>query len=145
MLTAANTEISLRAAGVSARNTQLTVQHEGLQARLATTEHQMQEREAALTCARAALLEKDSGLRQLQGQVAQLEGQVVEGQQGSRQQDDAARSLRAQLDTSAQAVLDAERRVADKQRAFNLLQADFAKQKADAAVATLQAVDLRAE
>jgi hypothetical protein len=43
----------------------------------------------------------------------------------------ACRELRVQLQARDQAVQDAERRVADKQRAFNLLHADFAKQKAE--------------
>jgi len=43
--------------------------------------------------------------------------------------------LERQLQCKDQLVQDAERRVADKQRAFNLLHADFVKQKADAAEA----------
>lgn len=38
---------------------------------------------------------------------------------------------------------DAERRVADKQRAFNLLHADFVKQKAEAAEAVEATVQLQ--
>jgi chromosome segregation ATPase len=91
MLSAANSEISLRAAAVSARNTQLTVQLEGLGARLVGAEQQIQQREAALCTARAALLEKDSGLRRLECQVAVLEQQVVAGQQGTSQLDSSIR------------------------------------------------------
>lgn len=40
--------------------------------------------------------------------------------------------LERQLQHKQALVQDAERRVADKQRAFNLLHADFAKQKAEA-------------
>jgi hypothetical protein len=43
--------------------------------------------------------------------------------------------LDRQLQHKDQLVQDAERRVADKQRAYNLLYADFAKQKAEAAEA----------
>jgi hypothetical protein len=51
--------------------------------------------------------------------------------------------LERQLQHQEQLVLDAERRVADKQRAFNLLHADFAKQKADAAEAAEAVADLQ--
>jgi hypothetical protein len=43
--------------------------------------------------------------------------------------------LGRQLQQKDSLVQDAERRVADKQRAYNLLYADFAKQKAEAAEA----------
>jgi hypothetical protein len=87
MLSSANSEISLRAAAVNARKTQLTVQLEGLGARLSGAERQIQDREAALATSRTALLEKDSGLRQLGGQVAALRQQLMVAHQGSKQQD----------------------------------------------------------
>ena len=87
MLSSANSEISLRAAAINARNTQLTVQLEGLGARLSGAEQQIQDREAALATARTALLEKDSGLRQLEGQVAALRQQLLDAHQGSKKQD----------------------------------------------------------
>jgi predicted phage tail protein len=91
MLSSANSEISLRAAAVSGRNTQLSVQLEGLGARLSGAEQQIQDREAALATARTALLEKDSGLRQLEGQVAALRQQVTEAHQDGKKQDDCIR------------------------------------------------------
>lgn len=91
MLGSANSEISLRAAAINARNTQLTVQLEGLGARLSGAEQQIQDREAALAAARTAMLEKDSGLRQLEGQVAALRQQLVDCHQGARKQDDRIR------------------------------------------------------
>jgi hypothetical protein len=53
----------------------------------------------------------------------------------------ACRELQYQLEVKGQLVQDAERRVADKQRAYNLLHADFVKQKATAAEAEQQAVE----
>lgn len=57
----------------------------------------------------------------------------------------AASELEPQLQHSAALVQDAERRVADKQRAFNLLHADFAKQKAEAAEAADKAAQLQTQ
>lgn len=91
MLSSANNEISLRAAAINARNTQLTVQLEGLGARLSGAEQQIQDREAALAAARTAMLKKDSGLRQLEGQVAALRQQLVDCHQDGRKQDDCIR------------------------------------------------------
>jgi hypothetical protein len=51
--------------------------------------------------------------------------------------------LERQLQHKDQLVQDAERRVADKQRAYNLLYADFAKQKAEAADAVEAAAKLQ--
>jgi chromosome segregation ATPase len=93
MLGSANNEISLRAAAINARNTQLTIQLEGLGARLTGAEQQIQEREAALAAARTAMLEKDSGLRQLQGHVAALRQQLVEAQQGEMKQGNCIRQV----------------------------------------------------
>lgn len=53
----------------------------------------------------------------------------------------ACRELQRQLEGKEQLVQDAERRVADKQRAYNLLHADFVKQKATAAEAEQRAAD----
>jgi hypothetical protein len=52
----------------------------------------------------------------------------------------ACRELQRQLECKGQLVQDAERRMADKQRAYNLLHADFVKQKATAAEAEQQAL-----
>lgn len=93
MLSGANSEISLRAAAVNARNTQLTVQLEGLGARLSGAEQQIQDREAALATARTALLEKDSGLRQLEGQVAALRQQLLDAHQDGKKQDNSIRQV----------------------------------------------------
>jgi hypothetical protein len=51
--------------------------------------------------------------------------------------------LERQLQHKDQLIQDAERRVADKQRAYNLLYADFAKQKAEAAEAVEAASQLQ--
>ena len=51
--------------------------------------------------------------------------------------------LERQLQHKEQLIQDAERRVADKQRAYNLLYADFAKQKAEAAEAVEAASQLQ--
>lgn len=51
--------------------------------------------------------------------------------------------LQRQLQVKDQLVQDAERRVADKQRGYNLLYADFAKQKAEAADAVEAAAQLQ--
>lgn len=51
--------------------------------------------------------------------------------------------MERQLQNKDQLIQDAERRVADKQRAYNLLYADFAKQKAEAAEAVEAAVQLQ--
>lgn len=51
--------------------------------------------------------------------------------------------LERQLQQKDQLIQDAERRVADKQRAYNLLYADFAKQKAEAAEAVEAASQLQ--
>jgi hypothetical protein len=53
----------------------------------------------------------------------------------------ACRELQRQLEDKEQLVQDAERRVADKQRAYNLLHADFVKQKATAAEAEQMAAE----
>jgi hypothetical protein len=53
----------------------------------------------------------------------------------------ACRELQRQLEAKEQLVQDAERRMADKQRAYNLLHADFVKQKAAAAEAEQRAAD----
>lgn len=97
MLSSANSEISLRAAAINARNTQLTVQLEGLGARLSGAEQQLQDREGALAAARAAMLEKDSGLRQLEAQVAALGQQLVGAQLDSKKQDSCIRQVLHQL------------------------------------------------
>lgn len=104
MLGSANNEISLRAAAVNARNTQLTIQLEGLGARLAGAEQQIQEREAALASARTAMLEKDSGLRQLQGQIAALRQQLVEAQQGEMKQGNCIRQVYTTVPRQSHAV-----------------------------------------
>jgi len=100
MLSSANSEISLRAAAINARNTQLTVQLEGLDARLSGAEQQLQDREGALAATRAAMLEKDSGLRQLEAQVAALGQQLVGAQQDSKKQDSCIRQVLHQLHRS---------------------------------------------
>eukprot|EP00775_Hariotina_reticulata_P005424 gene5424-5657_t len=133
MLSTANNEVSLRAAATTARNTQLTVQLEGLEARFALTQQQFQEREAGMAAARTAMLEKDSGLRRLDANVAALEQQLHEAGKAAKHQDDVIADLKRQLEERHQLVQDADRRVADKQRAYNLLHADFVKQKAEAA------------
>jgi hypothetical protein len=51
--------------------------------------------------------------------------------------------LKRQLEDRQQLVQDAERRVADKQRAYNLLHADFAKQKSEAAEMSHKAEQLQ--
>jgi hypothetical protein len=55
----------------------------------------------------------------------------------------ACSDLQRQLQLKDQLVQDAERRVADKQRGYNLLYADFAKQKAEAADAVEAAAQLQ--
>eukprot|EP00878_Enallax_costatus_P040982 GHUV01047408.1.p1 GENE.GHUV01047408.1~~GHUV01047408.1.p1 ORF type:complete len:161 (+),score=76.25 GHUV01047408.1:209-691(+) len=142
MLSSANNEISLRAAATNARNTQLTLQLEGLGARLAAAEQQIQDRETGLEAARAAMLEKDSGLRRLEAHVAALEQQLVIAGQAGKRQDSAMSDLQQQIQQRDQLVQDADRRIADKQRAYNLLHADFANQKAEAAEAVSTAAEL---
>lgn len=93
MLSSANNEISLRAAATNSRNTQLTVQLEGLGARLSGAEQQIQDREVALAAARTALLEKDSGLRQLEAQVAALGQQLGDARQDGHKQDSCIRCV----------------------------------------------------
>eukprot|EP00879_Flechtneria_rotunda_P030370 GHRR01032995.1.p1 GENE.GHRR01032995.1~~GHRR01032995.1.p1 ORF type:complete len:259 (+),score=126.93 GHRR01032995.1:126-902(+) len=133
MLSSANTEISLRAAATNARNMQLKVQLEGLSARLAGAEQQIKDKESALAAARMALLEKDSGMRRLEAQVAAVEQQLLAATQAVQKQDSNISDLHKQVDNQVQLVWEAERRMADRQRAYNLLNADFAKQKAEAA------------
>ncbi|WIA38455.1 hypothetical protein OEZ86_001779 [Tetradesmus obliquus] len=141
MLGSANSEVSLRAAAIQARNTQLTVQLEGLGARMASAEQQIKERESALAAARVALLEKDSGFCRLEAQVAALEQQLLAAGHAAKRQEGNCGELQRELKGKEQLVQDADLRVADKQRAYNLLHADFVKQKATAAEAEQRAAD----
>ncbi|KIY93604.1 hypothetical protein MNEG_14359 [Monoraphidium neglectum] len=113
------------------RNTQLGVRIEGLGAQLDGLRGALAGREAELSEARAALVEKDGGLRRWEAQVRELEARLVAAAGERQALEERLSAEQAASAAASRAAGDAEQRLAAKKRGFALLRADFAAQRVE--------------